>query len=78
MDLIHRLLYLRKFVIFKFQSISNVDAEWKQCNRNLRNDTGLIVFYISVIATNINYSTQHSVLLCENPPLENQGRVIAS
>ena len=76
--LIHRLLNLGKFVIFESQPVTNIDAEGKQCNCNFGNHTGFFVFDKCVITANVNNSTQHNILLCENPPLGFQGRVNAN
>ena len=70
---IHRLLNLGKFVIFKFETIANIDAKGEKCNCDLRNNTGGIVFDERVITANINHSTKHNILLYENPPLKSRG-----
>ena len=61
-------LYLFKLEIFKFQTVTHIDAPGKQCDGNLRNDSGLIVFDIGVIAPDIHNGTEHILLLLENRP----------
>lgn len=79
MDLmIHRLLNLGEFVIFKFQTVTNVNAVGEKCDSYFGNNTGGIIFYKCIVTANINYSTEHMILLYENPPLEIQGRVHAN
>lgn len=48
-----------KFVVFKFQPVAHIDSKGKQCNRNLRNYTGVIIFYIGVITADIRNRAVH-------------------
>jgi len=72
------LLNLRKFVVFKFQTITDIDAKGEKGNGDFGNYTGFIVFDKGIVSPDINHSTQHNSLLYENPPLVFQGRVNAS
>ena len=53
------LLNLRKFKIFKFKAVTDVDAKGQQSNSDLRDHTSLVIFDESIVATNINNSTEH-------------------
>ncbi len=77
-QLIHRLLNLGKLVIFEFQPVANVNTKGKQSYGNFGNNAGGIILYECIVTANINYSTEHTILLYENPPLEIQGRVNAN
>ena len=66
-------LNLGEFVVFEFKPVTNIDAEGEQCNRNLGNYTGLIIFDISIIAADINNSTQHMFLLLKTLPWNPRG-----
>ena len=67
------LLYLRKFVMFKFQPVTHVNAIGQQCNGNLGNNTGIVIFDIGIVTANIDHSTEHGVLLCETAPVTRGG-----
>ena len=53
------LLNLRKFKIFKFKAVTDVNAKGQQSNSDLRDHTSLVIFDESIVATNINNSTEH-------------------
>ena len=60
MDLmIHRLLNLGKFVIFKFQPVTYINPPGKQCNCNFGYNTGILVFNVGIVSADINYRTNH-------------------
>jgi len=54
-------LYLRKFEILEFQPITYIYAERQQCDCNLGDNTAFIIFDESIVATNVDYSTEHYV-----------------
>ena len=52
-----------KFPAVKFKTIAYVDAVGQQGDGNLGNYTGVIIFDECIVAANINYSTEHVLLL---------------
>jgi len=61
-------LHCSKFVIFKFQAITDINAKGEQRQRYLRYDTGIIIADIGVIATNISHCAEHKILLKKSAP----------
>ena len=52
-------LDLGEFVILEFQSVAHVDAEGKQSDGDFGDHAGVVVLDESVIAADINDSTEH-------------------
>ena len=68
-------LYPFKFVVFEFQSIANIHTKGQQSKRDLRNNTGIIVLHVGIIAPNIHNCTVH-IFSLENPPPATRGRTL--
>ena len=54
------LLHKGEFVVFEDQAVAGVDAEGQKRNCNFGYNARIFVFYIGIIAPNINDSTVHS------------------
>ena len=68
-DILHNL----ELKILEYQPIAYINPKREQCDGNLGYDTGIVVLYKSVVATDINDGTEHSLFLRKNPPLETRG-----
>jgi len=62
------ILYLGKFVVFKFQPVTHIDAKGKQCDGHFRDHTGFVIFDIGIIAPDIHNCTEHNCLLVKTAP----------
>ena len=56
-------LYLLKGIVYKFEHIAKVDAPGEQGDGYLGDDAGVMVFDKSIIAADVDDSTEHSVSL---------------
>ena len=54
-------LYLRKFVILKFQHIAQIYAKGEQGNGYLGDNAGVMVFDKCVVTPNIHNGTEHEL-----------------
>ena len=54
-------LYSFKFIVFKFESVSHINTEREQSKSYFGDHSGSIVFYVGIIATNINDCAKHTI-----------------
>ena len=52
-----------KFEILEFQPVPYVHTEGKQRNCDLRNDTGVLITNVGIVAANVNDCANHGILL---------------
>ena len=68
-------LYLCKFVILKLEAVTHIHPKGQQGDGDLADHTGVVVFDIGIVATDIDDGTEHGVLLLENRPRVTGGGV---
>ena len=56
-------LYLCKFVVFEFQSVTHIHTKGKQGNGHFGDNTGGVVADKGVVTTDINDGAKHGILL---------------
>ena len=61
-------LYLFVLIMFKFKPVANINVIRQQGDRNLRDDTGIVVFDIGIISSDVSYSAIHIFLLMKTRP----------
>ena len=56
-------LYSFKFPFVEFKAVANINSKWEQCDGDFGDNSGIVVFDEGIVATNVNNSTKHRVLL---------------
>ena len=60
--------YKGEFIVFEFQSITNVNAVGQQCNCYLGYYASIVILHIRIVSSNIDYCTEHNVFLLKTRP----------